>query len=391
MPFRQIRVAILAALAAAACSSPPGKPPVTNAESAAPLPLRSLAWKGDATDVGKAVTISELDSQIAIFSDSGVSLVAGGVVAASDGSIKTWTSSSVIPSADGRGKWMVGVDTAGKIYRLRGDASLEEVSDRYGLADKHVVAVAPLGEKGAAFAYQGGFAVADGTKVGVWEDPGWKSIASSGTRLAAVADGGVRVFDTQATTFASFPMPGAKYAAFDADGRLIVSTSREIYVEDGASLRLRYKDTEIHGLASAGPRVWFAAGSELGTLEADVAYRSHGATLDTAAALVASGSGDVWAMADGAPQRFTVDTGSAEGQAEWQATIQPIFGRVCSKCHLPGGDARIDMSSYALWIAHVAAIEDRVLVKQSMPPAGTTLPPEDRMAIAAWVAAQKMR
>jgi mono/diheme cytochrome c family protein len=96
-------------------------------------------------------------------------------------------------------------------------------------------------------------------------------------------------------------------------------------------------------------------------------------------------------MAGGAPERFTVDTGDAAGEQDWQAKMQPIFARVCSKCHLPGGDARIDMSSYTAWIAHVATIEDRVLIKQSMPPAGTTLPDEDRTAIAAWVAAQKMR
>ena len=41
----------------------------------------------------------------------------------------------------------MGVDTAGKVYRLRGDASLEDVSDRYGLADKHVVAVVAMGER----------------------------------------------------------------------------------------------------------------------------------------------------------------------------------------------------------------------------------------------------
>jgi mono/diheme cytochrome c family protein len=207
-----------------------------------------------------------------------------------------------------------------------------------------------------------------------------------------VVNGRVRVFDTKATSFASFPTASAaEHVAFDAEGRLLVSTSYQIYVEDGASLSLRYKDGSIHGLVNAGKRVWFAAGEELGTLEAGVAYRSSGATLDASAALVASASGDVWAMAGSEPQRFTVDSGDAADEQKWQTSMQPIFARVCSKCHLPGGDARIDMSSYAAWIAHVATIEDRVLVKQSMPPAGTTLPDEDRMAIAAWVAEQKMR
>ena len=226
----------------------------------------------------------------------------------------------------------------------------------------------------------------------LWDDPGWQSLAASDVRLAGVVNGRVRVFDTAATSFASFPIASAaEHVAFDAGGRLLVSTSREIYVENGASLSLRYKDANIHGLVNAGKRVWFAAGDELGTLEADVAYRSRGATLDIAAALVASASGDVWAMAGGEPQRFTVDSGDAADEQKWQASMQPIFARVCSKCHLPGGDARIDMSSYAAWIAHVANIEDRVLVKQSMPQLERHCPTRIAQAIAAWIAEQKMR
>ena len=99
------RLAILAAVAAVSCSSPAGTIPVTNGESAALLHLRSLSWKGDATSVGKAVTVAELDSQTAVFSDTGVSLVAGGVVAASDGSIKTWAL-----RRDSVGRWTRCVD-----------------------------------------------------------------------------------------------------------------------------------------------------------------------------------------------------------------------------------------------------------------------------------------
>ena len=58
------RLAILAAVAATSCSSPAGTIPVTNGESAALLHLRSLAWKGDATSVGKAVTVAELDCRL---------------------------------------------------------------------------------------------------------------------------------------------------------------------------------------------------------------------------------------------------------------------------------------------------------------------------------------
>ena len=176
----------------------------------------------------------------------------------------------------------MGVDDGGKVYRLRGDASLENVSDRYGLADKHVVAVVAMGEKGAAFAYDGGFAIADGTKVVTWNDPGWQSLAASDVRLAGVVNGSVRVFDTVATAFALFPTASAaEHVAFDADGRLLVANSYRLYVEEGASLSLRYKDGNIHGLVNAGKRVWFAAGGEPDP-EAGVAYRSTGATLTRA-------------------------------------------------------------------------------------------------------------
>jgi mono/diheme cytochrome c family protein len=74
--------------------------------------------------------------------------------------------------------------------------------------------------------------------------------------------------------------------------------------------------------------------------------------------------------------------------AAWQARVAPVFQRVCAHCHLPGGDAGVDLSTLAAWTADRAEITRRVLVDRTMPPAGNELPDADRDALAAWLHAK---
>ena len=67
----------------------------------------------------------------------------------------------------------------------------------------------------------------------------------------------------------------------------------------------------------------------------------------------------------------------------------PVFDRVCSQCHLPGGTANIDLSYYGAWVARRALVGKRVFDKMPtpMPPtsASSQLTPDDLAAIKAWV------
>jgi hypothetical protein len=61
----------------------------------------------------------------------------------------------VLPAADGAGSWIVGLDDAGRLLRLKGRSSFEAVSDRYGLEGTAVLGAFALGGAGAAFALPG--------------------------------------------------------------------------------------------------------------------------------------------------------------------------------------------------------------------------------------------
>lgn len=373
------------------CGGADDPPPVTSASDAPELALKSESWKGATVDVGKVAAVTELEGTVAVFSSLGVSMMAGGVVAASDGSVRTWSSASTIPSADGRGSWIVAVDGEGKLRRLRGDASMEDVSDRYGLLGKKVTSVASIGGPLVAFSFDGGFAVADGKTVDLYSDASFQSLAGGSKRVVTIVPDGVKSFDPVAKTMVLYPLAGAAYAAFDPAGRLVVATKRVIYVEHEAGvLTLRHKEIEdVHGLVTSGPRVWFTAGGELGVLDDGGVHRSRGANVPFTAKLLAAADGDVWTLDDGTLQRFGVDADADIKERTWSETIRPVFERACSKCHLPGGTAGVDLSSYRAWAAHATSIEDRVVVRKQMPPAGNELSDVDRAAIAKWVEAQK--
>src|SRR5439155_23435796 len=80
-----------------------------------------------------------------------------------------------------------------------------------------------------------------------------------------------------------------------------------------------------------------------------------------------------------------VSPGGTHDDPMWQAQVAPVFQRVCSHCHLPGGDAGIDLSTPGSWIAERDEISRRVLVTRTMPPAGTDLSDADRAALATWL------
>jgi mono/diheme cytochrome c family protein len=73
------------------------------------------------------------------------------------------------------------------------------------------------------------------------------------------------------------------------------------------------------------------------------------------------------------------------GADRWQAQVAPVFQRVCAHCHLPDGEAGIDLSTVASWNRARGEIVHRVLETRTMPPAGTELSDADRNALAAWL------
>jgi mono/diheme cytochrome c family protein len=253
----------------------------------------------------------------------------------------------------------------------------------------HVHEVAALGPASAAFRLDNQIAVADGTNVTRY-DLAITSLAATGGRVAGVGSGAIHLFDATKGMDTSFTLPEAAFAAFDGKGKLIGATRHALYMEDdkgGLAPLVDLPDSEVHGLVGSASGVWVATGTELGLLTDGKFDISKGANLPTDAKLVAASSGDVWALSGGALSRYSATPPGDE--TLWNQTVQPVFTRVCSSCHLPGGTANIDLSYYGSWVARRELIGQRVIDKKPTPMPPPTSPQmltmEDIAAIQAWV------
>jgi len=102
------------------------------------------------------------------------------------------------------------------------------------------------------------------------------------------------------------------------------------------------------------------------------------------ALLFASATGDVWVVSQGALSRYGVPVSGDE--ANWRKSVLPVYARVCSQCHGPGGSSGIDLSMYASWAARRQDIYSRVFVAKTMPQ-NQVLTADDAAALQAWTQA----
>jgi hypothetical protein len=378
---------LLAGLALAGCGAGGGGG--TTAVTVSPLAVRPVNWNPDQTNLGKISAVTDLADAVVVFSDQGMSQLVAGAVSATDGSVVTWTSAGVVPAADGAGQWAVGVDGTGAVYTVDPQVQLEKVSDRWGLLGQHVHAVAATGGRGAAFQLDGQVAVADGTNVTQYA-LSLTGLAGAGGRLAGISgDGKLHVFDVTSGSDRAFVVPGVAFVTFDAGAKVVAATPHALYGEDadGGITKLLDLSAPVHGLAGAPTGVWVAMGTELGLLTGNTLGASSGAGLAPDASLVASSSGDVWALSKGTLARFSAN--SPGDESLWEQTVLPVFTQVCSQCHLPGGTANIDLSYYGAWVARRKLIDQRVFQKvpTAMPPssASVMLTADDLAALKAWI------
>jgi mono/diheme cytochrome c family protein len=368
-------------------STPPGGKgdPVTLGTQA----VSSVDWNANKADFGKIAAVTDIGQSTVVFSDQGMAVMVAGAVSANDTSVTAWQSAGVVPAADGEGQWIVGMDGMGEIFTVNANDQLENVSDRWGLNGQNVHAVAALGGAVAAFQLDGQLAVADGIDV---TDYAMTLTGFSGAygRVAGVSsDGKVHVFDLGTGNDTAYDLPGALYTTFDVNKKVVAATAGALYGEDTSDLTLLVdlSDTTVHGLAGSPTGVWVAMGTELGLLSGTTLGQSSGANLPADATIVASSSGDVWALSQGELLRYSAN--SPGDESLWNATILPIFDQVCSQCHLPGGTANIDLSYYGAWVARRKLIGQRVFQKMptAMPPttASAMLTADDLTAIQAWI------
>jgi len=346
-----------------------------------PAAVPAVATKLPA-EVGEVVGIAEVGDATIVLDHTRAFVVRGGAVAAQVEAPHGWRGGATVAALDGEGAWAVGVADDGRLYRITLAGDLEDITDRYKLAD--VRALAAAGST-TAFALPDGVAV---TGDGVHElraklaTPA--ALAASKGRVALLGTKGVDVWDLGKGESRTYPM-SARAIAF-VGGRLAAATRDDVYVEDGDALHaMPFAGAQI---AAAGTRLWILASGALYALDGTSLRRAE-IDVPHGARLFASTGGDAWLATHGAVTRASIDT--ATDDPTWRAQVQPVFTRVCAHCHLPGGSAGIDLSTAASWHADHDELARRVLVTGTMPPAGTDLSPADKDALRAWLTSTSSR
>jgi hypothetical protein len=381
---RNAACCLLLALGACGAQTSSDKPSWSMAK--APLELQTQDWNPTHTELGRIVAVAEAGDGTLLFGDQGVTLVAGGAVAANDASVNHWQSAGQISAADGSGVWAVGIDADGKLYRWRAGTSLENISDRYGLLSDAVLSVAAMKGPYVAFALKDAVAVADGAHVTRFDVPTGRSLAAQAQRVAAVAsDGSVRVLDAATHTLSTLALDDAGSSAF-LQGQLLVQTPSALYAEHAGELTLLHRATSpLHGMVVSGERLWFVQGRELCTVDkAEIACAAADGVSGNST-LFGSVSGDVWVLTDGHLARYGLP---AQGdEAVWRTNAFSVYARVCSSCHAPAGSSGIDLSTYQRWHDKRDMIYKRVIMDRTMPP-DRALSDDDRKTLEAWAQPQ---
>jgi hypothetical protein len=382
-----------------ACTGCAASPHSRAAGGATALRVRAVDWNPGHAPIDGVRAVADSGSDVVAFADGAATVLTGGRVVAVDRSVPRWVSAGTLPAADGSGTWIVGVDGDGRVRRLFGKASLEPVSDRFGLGGEHVMSVASLGGGASGFRLQDEIAVADGSAVTRYQTGPLATFAGGGGR-AALGGAPLRVFDVARKRVSAFAVPEVSwtsgtgsdgssarvaFVAVTPAGRLFVATPETIWAEDDRGDLTRVFDARgmtLHGLVAAADRVWFADGPELGVIEGGQVRETTGAKVSPAAELAGSPSGDVWTLTAGALGRFTVE---GNGGPSWDEAVAPVFRRACESCHRAGGEAGVELGAKEAWEKRLERIRKRVLVDRDMPPPGRALSDADREAIRGWL------
>lgn len=345
------------------------------------LSLHAVDWNAAKAEVGAVNAIAEDEEELVLFGARGATLMAGGAVRGVIAGPGAWNDAAIVPAADGIGDWTIGVTDAGAVLRVRGDV-LEDVSGRWGLTGVKVRSVVGIDRASVAFGFEGGLAIADGTRVTRYPGPKSGALAGGGGKLAWI-DGGVSVLGSADRKVRTFAVASATGVVVDATGRVVVAAERGLWVEHEGSLRLRWTfDAPIGAMTTAGARVWMTVGSELAVLGGDALSVSAGANVASDARLRGTHQGQVWVLATSGVRKLA-GAAPSEALADWQATMQPIYARVCSSCHDPGSGA--DLSTLEGWRQRRDEIEQRVVIDRTMPPPSKPFSEADRDAIRRWV------
>jgi hypothetical protein len=358
----------------------------------APMSLQPVQWSAQVQPFGTVMAVTDAADQVVVFGSGGAFMFSGGALTGNDNSVTSWQGAAVVPALGLPGTWVVGLSGAGRIYRARNGTDLVEVTQSYNLQGMGVSAIAPIGGPLVAFALPKQVAVTNGSLLSVYQMMP-RDLAAGGGRVAAIEDDtGVLILTPGNTTPQRLDARGATSMAFDLDGHLVVTNGQQIFREQDGNAVLIYDGggETIQALAPSGGGIWVAIDDSLALLSGSQLLRgpSGQGQYPSGGKLIGSPSGDVWIIADGKLSRMTEAGSASADEVLWRETVLPVFNGVCRACHLPGGLANLDLSTYAEWSMRRTLIGDVVLTGKPtpMPPAGTgSLTAAQLAAVKTWV------
>ena len=296
--------------------------------SAAPVRTEAITRTVIAS-AGDIVGVVELGDALYLFARDQVTIERAGAIAASARAPRSgWAEAIAMPALDEPGRWVVARTQAGELWRITASGEVEPIHDRLGVPPQ-VRSIAASGATAVLALDDGVAIVRDRAHLARFAGPTGTVIAHR-DRIAIRHDDQLEIWNLMDQTRTRYRVPGAIAAAFagDARGTLVVATRDALFIETATTLR-QIAVPGIHALAAAGSRLWVAS--------------ARGVEL-------------------------------------------PIFERVCARCHRPGGDAGVDLSTAAAWRRERGELVHRVVETHTMPPAGITLDEPDRRVLAGWLA-----
>jgi hypothetical protein len=329
--------------------------------------------------------VVELADTTFVFDHRTVTVLRGGAVAARAEAPFPWRAATTIAAPDGNGRWVVGTTSDGELWHVTPSAEIEAERDRLGLADTPVTLVDAAGSTIAALLANGIAVSTDGVHMARVDLDHPHALVAARGRLAIATLASVEVWDLVHSSRVTYPIGSAILAFTDADretSRLAVASGRRLYLEVAGSLHRIDCPATIRALAPAGSRLWVLA-DRLYLIQDDRLVATDADTSGAVVELHGSRTGDVWVGHAGQLARYSL--GHPDDDPTWRTQVAPVFQRVCSHCHLPGGSADIDLSTPATWRTEHDEIVRRVIVTRTMPPAGTDLGDADRHALETWL------
>jgi mono/diheme cytochrome c family protein len=356
---------------------------------AAAKPPQPLALTAAAPIDTQATAVVEQGDALYVLSGKVAMIVRGGIVATRAEFPHAWIGGASIAAPDGDGRWVVAIDDEGIPWHLTLSGEREAIADRFGLGGTKLV---QLAASGTTFAADLGDVIAyttDGVHLSRVTVGPTRTLAVARGVLARVAKAGkLERWDLGNRTRTTYAISPTHVAFLDGDTdhpRIVAADGDTLWVERDGKLRPQHLPRVAVELAAHGTRAWIAAAGELYMLDGDHVQPARTSDHHTVL-LAAATAGDAWLATERGLVRYSRN--ASESDPLWQSQVAPVFQRVCSHCHLPGGEAGIDLSTAASWASDRDEIRRRVLVTRTMPPAGTELGDADRAALEHYLGAK---